>query len=81
MTNTLGGGELVAASRIAVMLSRTGHPYSLKVGNTAFQDLSSSPSILIGYSSTQWQEVTRDLRYFIDDAHAGMIRDFGKATD
>jgi hypothetical protein len=77
----VGGGDLVAASRISVMLNRTGHPYIVKVGSTAFQDLSSSPSILIGYSSTQWQEVTKDLRFFIDDSDRGMIRDFGKATD
>jgi hypothetical protein len=77
----VGGGDLVAASRISVMLNRTGHPYSVKMGSTAFQDLSSSPSVLIGYSSTQWQEVTKDLRFFIDDSDRGMIRDFGKATD
>jgi hypothetical protein len=77
----VGGGDLVAASRISVMLNRTGHPYSLKMGSTAFQDLSNAPSILIGYSSTQWQEVTKDLRFIIDDSDRGMIRDFGKATD
>jgi hypothetical protein len=76
----VGGGDLVAVSRISGMLSRTGHSYSTRMGNVAFEDLRSSSSILIGYSSNQWQEVTKDLRFSIDDEIRGEILDSGKPT-
>ena len=76
----VGGGDLMAVSRITGMLSRSGHSYSARMGNVAFEDLRNSSSILIGYSGSQWQEVTKDLRFSIEDEMRGEILDFGKPT-
>jgi hypothetical protein len=77
----VGGGDLVAAARVTGMLGRLRHPYDLRVGHVTFEDLRNAPSVVIGYSSTQWAELTKDLRYFIDDNDLGLIRDGGRATD
>jgi hypothetical protein len=76
----VGGGDLIAAARVTGMLGRMGRAYNVRIENS-FQDLSDGPSIMIGYSSTQWAPVTKDFRFFIDDNDRGMIRDFGKPTD
>lgn len=77
----VGGGDLIAAARISGMLSHMGHPYAVRVGNAVtFEDLRSSPAVLIGYSSTHWEDVTRGFRFFIDPDR-GAINDNGKATD
>ena len=77
----VGGGDLLAAAKISGMLSRTGHPYSIRVGNAVtFEDLRTSPAVLIGYSSTYWQDVTKGFRFFIDHDQ-GTINDNGKPTD
>jgi hypothetical protein len=78
----VGGGDLVAAARVAGMLGRMGQPSEVRVGNAiSFQDLRSSPTVLIGYSSTQWKDVTQDFRFYVDDNDRGMIRDNGKPTE
>ena len=52
----VGGGDLLAASRISGMLSHLGHGYTIRIGNAVtFEDLRSAPAILIGYSSTHWE--------------------------
>ncbi len=77
----VGGGDLVAASWISALLSRRGHPFTVKIGNAvSFDDLHNAPAILIGYSSNQWQEMTKDFRFFIDDEN-GVITDNGKPTE
>ena len=77
----VGGGDLVAASWISGLLSRRGHPFTVKIGNAvSFEDLHNAPAILIGYSSNQWQEMTKDFRFFIDDEN-GIITDNGKPTE
>jgi hypothetical protein len=77
----VGGGDLIAAARISGMLSRTGHPYAIRVGEAVtFEDLRSGPAVLIGYSSTHWEGVTKGFRFFIDPDRGG-ISDDGKATD
>jgi hypothetical protein len=75
----VGGGDLVAATRVAGLLSSFKRGYEVRVGSTAFEDLKSEPTVLIGYSSDQWAAVSSRLRYFIDDEH-GIITDNGKPT-
>ena len=78
----VGGGDLIAAAKISSLLTAAGHPYTLRMGTAAsFDDLRNTPTVLIGYSSTQWSEVTKNFRYYIDDGDLGMIRDNGSATE
>jgi hypothetical protein len=59
-----------------------GHRYTIRIGNAVtFEDLRSAPAVLIGYSSTHWEGVTRGFRFFIDDQNQGIINDNGKPTD
>lgn len=78
----VGGGDLIATSRLSAMLARMDHPYRLRVGNdVSFNDLRTSPAILIGYSYTRWKEISSQLRYFIDASHNPiMITDSGQPT-
>jgi hypothetical protein len=63
----VGGGDLIATSRLTSMLTRLRRPYRLKVGNdVSFADLRSGPAILVGYSYTRWKEISSQMRYFID---------------
>lgn len=78
----VGGGDLVAAVELSSMLMRSGHPFNLRMGTgVSLDDLRNTPTVLIGYSSTQWADVTKQFRFFVDDANKGMIRDYGKPTD
>src|SRR5579884_1735032 len=78
----VGGGDLVAATRIIGLLARTGHPWQVKIGaDVSFADLRNSPTVLIGYSYTRWKEISREMRYFIDaDQVPRMVSDNGKPT-
>ncbi|MCU1232814.1 MAG: hypothetical protein JWP63_781 [Candidatus Solibacter sp.] len=63
----VGGGDLVATSRLTAMLTRMRQPYRLRVGNdVSFADLRSGPAILVGYSYTRWKEISKQMRYFIE---------------
>ena len=63
----VGGGDLIATSRLAAMLTRIGRPYRIKLGNdVSFPDLRTGPAILVGYSYTRWREISSQMRYFID---------------
>ncbi|MGH9575517.1 MAG: hypothetical protein ACRD40_18570 [Candidatus Acidiferrales bacterium] len=78
----VGGGDLVAAVEVSSMLVRLGHPFNLRMGmGVSLDELRNTPTVLIGYSSTQWEDVTKKFRFFIDDASLGMVRDYGKPTD
>ena len=78
----VGGGDLVAAASVAGMLGRMGRASEVRVGSAvSFQDMRNSPTVLIGYSSTQWKDVTEDFRFYVDDSDRGMIRDNGKSTE
>jgi hypothetical protein len=78
----VGGGDLVATVQISTMLARLDRPFNVRLGSgTSLDDLRNTPTVLIGYSNTQWQEVTRKFRFFVDDSTHGMIRDYGKPTD
>src|SRR5690348_1942790 len=78
----VGGGDLIAVSKLTASLTRQGHPYRLKVGNAAtFEDLRTGPAILIGYSYTRWREISREMRYFIDTTREPIgITDNGQPT-
>jgi hypothetical protein len=78
----VGGGDLIAVSRLSTMLTRMGRPFRLKVGNdVTFQDLRTGPAILVGYSYTRWKEISRELRFFIDGTRRPIgITDNGAPT-
>jgi hypothetical protein len=78
----VGGGDLIATSRLAAMLTRMRHPYRLKLGNdVSFADMRSGPAILVGYSYTRWKEISSQMRFFIKDAPNFVgITDNGKDT-
>jgi hypothetical protein len=78
----VGGGDLIATSRLVAMLTRMGRPYQLKIGNdVSFPDLRTGPAILVGYSYTRWREISSQLRFFIDAARRPLeITDNGKPT-
>jgi hypothetical protein len=63
----VGGGDLLAVSRISALLARKQRSFNVKLGDAvSFEDLRTSPAILIGYSYTRWKEISQELRYFID---------------
>jgi hypothetical protein len=79
----VGGGDLIATSRLTAMLTKLRHPYRLKVGNdVSFADMRSGPAILVGYSYTRWKEISSQMRLFIKDApdYVG-ITDNGSPTE
>lgn len=78
----VGGGDLVAATQLSGMLSRMGRAYQVRIGNeVSFQDLKTSPAILIGYSYSRWKEISSELRFFIDiSKHPAVITDNGAPT-
>lgn len=79
----VGGGDLIASSRISAMLARMQHAYQLRVGSdVSFQDLRTAPAILVGYSYTRWKEISSQLRFFIDTSREPVgITDNGKLTE
>jgi hypothetical protein len=78
----VGGGDLIAISRLTAMLTRMRRPYRLKVGNdVSFQDLRTGPALLVGYSYTRWREISREMRFFIDTTRLPIgITDNGATT-
>ena len=78
----VGGGDLIAVSRLTSMLTRLRRPFRLKVGNdVSFQDLRTGPALLVGYSYTRWREISREMRFFIDTTRLPLgITDNGKPT-
>jgi hypothetical protein len=78
----VGGGDLIATSRLTAMLTRMERPYRLRIGNdVSFHDLRTAPAILVGYSYTRWKEISSQLRFFIDGSRNPVgITDFGHPT-
>jgi hypothetical protein len=78
----VGGGDLIAVSRLAALLTRVRRPFRVRVDDAvSFSDLRTSPTILVGYSYTHWREISSEMRYFIDTSHAPVgITDNGAAT-
>jgi hypothetical protein len=79
----VGGGDLIATSRLTSMFTRMKRPYRLKVGNdVSFPDLRTGPAVLVGYSYTRWKEISSQMRYFIDGARRPVgITDNGNPTE
>ena len=79
----VGGGDLLAASRLTAMLTRLKRPYRVKVGNdVSFADLRNGPAILVGYSYTRWRDISAQMRYFIDGTRQPIgITDNGNPTE
>src|SRR5450432_2612939 len=75
----VGGGDLIAVSRLTAMLTRMRHPYRLKV-DASFPDLRTGSAVLVGYSYTRWREISSQMRYFIDTSGTPVITDNGKPT-
>jgi hypothetical protein len=78
----VGGGDLVATSRLSAMLTRLRRPYRVRLGNdVSFADLRSGPAILVGFSYTKWNQIGTQMRFFVDGFRrpAG-ITDNGKPT-
>lgn len=79
----VGGGDLIATSRLVAMLARLHRPYRVKLGNdVSFTDLRSGPAILVGFSYTKWKQISSQMRFFVDGFRrpAG-ITDNGKPTE
>ena len=79
----VGGGDLIATSRLAAMMARLHRAYRVKVGNdVSFTDLRSGPAILVGFSYTKWKQISSQMRYFVDGFRrpAGITED-GKPTE
>jgi hypothetical protein len=78
----VGGGDLIAVSRLSGMLSELGRPYRVRIGkDVTFEDLRAAPAVLVGYSHTRWREISSQLRYFIDASRTPvMVTDNGSPT-
>jgi len=78
----IGQGDMLASDLISSMLRNLGHKYEVKLSsNVDFRDLTKHSVVLIGYSSTQWQAISKDFRFFIDDERSGMVTDRGQPTE
>ncbi len=78
----VGGGDLIAAARVAALLARFHHSFRLEMGTQInFGDLRAGPAVLVGYAYTQWREIASGFRYFIATAHTPFgITDRGRPT-
>src|ERR1700678_2576635 len=79
----VGGGDLIATSRLAAMLTRPRRPYQVRLGSAvSFPDLRTGPPILVGYSYTRWREISSQMRFFIDGSREPIsITDNGRPTE
>lgn len=78
----VGGGDLIAVSRLSALLTRRRRPYHVRIGNEiSLHDLEAAPAIMVGYSHTRWREINRELRFFIDASRSPVtITDNGVPT-
>ncbi len=78
----VGGGDLIAVSRLSAMLTQKRRPYQVRIGGeVSFHDLQSAPAILVGYSYTHWKDISSSLRFFIDAERRPLgVTDNGQPT-
>jgi hypothetical protein len=78
----VGGGDLIAVSRLSALLTRRLRPYHVRIGDEiSLHDLEVAPAIMVGYSHTHWKEISRELRFFIDGSRNPVgITDHGAPT-
>jgi len=78
----VGQGDMLASHLLATMLQRMHQSYEVKTSSSVdVRDLPRHTVVLIGYSSTQWESISKELRYYIDGERAGMITDHGHDTE
>ena len=67
-------GDVYAAMQLSKFLDSQSKPSQLRIGqNYTFEDLRSSPSILIGAFNNKWSmQLTSNLRYRFDDGSPGL---------
>jgi hypothetical protein len=67
-------GDVYAATQLSKFLDSQSKPSQLRIGqNYTFEDLRSSPSILIGAFNNKWSmQLTSNLRYRFDDGSPGL---------
>jgi hypothetical protein len=80
--NFVGSGDVLALGRVTSMFANMRHKYRIRLGDeVSFHDLRDSPSVLIGYSYTKWNELNRGLRFLIDTSRSPpRITDKGQPT-
>ena len=80
--NFVGGGDVQAVWLLSRLFAGMNHDYRTKLGrDVSFNDLRSSPAVLIGYSYTRWSTLLRGFRYLFDtDPRAPRVTDNGKPT-
>jgi hypothetical protein len=79
----VGSGDVLAVGRLASLFGSMSRGYRVRLGDdVSFHDLRDSPSVLIGYSYTRWQELNRGLRYLFDTSQRlPAVTDNGRRTD
>jgi hypothetical protein len=78
----VGQGDMLASHLITAMLQHMRHTYEVRAGNSVdVRQLAMHTVVLIGYSSTQWEAISKELRFYIDGEQAGMITDRGQNTE
>lgn len=76
----VGGGDLIAISRLSAMLTRRQRAFHVRIGNEiSLHDLQTAPAVMVGYSMTHWKEISNELRFFIDGNPVG-VTDGGRPT-
>jgi len=78
----VGGGDLIAVSRVTSLLTRRSRAFHVRIGNeTSLRDLETAPAIMVGYSYTRWKDISNALRFFIDGSRQPIgITDYGAPT-
>lgn len=78
----VGGGDMLAMATLSRLITGMGKDYRIKLGrDLSFRDLRTSPSVLIGYSSTRWSSLTNTFRFGFDlNPEAPRVTDYGKPT-
>ena len=76
----LAGGDVYAAIRLSSFLGQIGKKNQVRIGdNYSFEDLRSSPAIVIGAFNNRWtMQMTSNLHFaFIDEGDQSLIREKG----
>jgi hypothetical protein len=78
----VGGGDLIAVSRLSVLLAQRDRPFHVRIGNEiSLHDLQAAPAIMVGYSQTFWKEISSEMRFFIDGSRQPVgVTDNGRPT-
>jgi hypothetical protein len=75
-------GDLSSLLQLSEMFGRLKHPYRMRIGkDVSFLDIRSSPAVMVGFSYTKWDEISKGFRYFIDMSRRPIaILDNGQPT-